>query len=167
MEIKDKILSPGMLTQIQSTIDSQPEISRQRLSRLVCKWLDWRSPNGSYKEVSCRKALLKLHRQGKIKLPESKRHPNLKRSDSKINRDVFPEPQALKCTFSQVGHISLVPIQNGDRAQSRRWNAMMRQYHYLGAGPLCGAQIRYFKVTNGSEVIRPSLQPGRNALTLF
>jgi hypothetical protein len=144
MENKDKIFTSGVITQIQSAIDSDPTMSRQKLSRLVCQWLDWRSPNGSYKEVSCRIALLKLHRQGQIKLPESKQHPNLRTSDSEIKSDAFSDPPEIQCSLKELGRIFIVAVQIGDKSQSQRWNAMMERYHYLGAGSICGAQIRYF-----------------------
>jgi len=51
-------------------IEREPEISRSALSRRVCEWLNWRSPNGKPCEVSCRKALLDLDSRGMIQLPE-------------------------------------------------------------------------------------------------
>ncbi|MCK5134112.1 MAG: IS4 family transposase, partial [Candidatus Sabulitectum sp.] len=144
VQLNGKNISAKLITQINETIASQPDMSRRQLSHLVCEWLDWRSPNGTFKEVSCRVALLKLHQQGQIELPAPKPHPNLKRSSSPKDDISFPEPTAVQCTFQQLGEISLVRIKPGNRDQSRRWNAMMQRYHYLGAGPLCGAQIRYF-----------------------
>jgi hypothetical protein len=39
--------------------------------------------------------------------------------------------------------LELIAIGSGDREESRIWNDLMNRYHYLGSGPLCGAQIRY------------------------
>jgi len=39
--------------------------------------------------------------------------------------------------------IELSPIGSADSRASREWNQMMSRHHYLGAGPLCGAQMRY------------------------
>jgi len=144
VKICGKKITPEFLAQIRETISSQPDLTRRQLSHRVCEWLDWRSPNGALKEVSCRVALLKLHQQGQIELPKARLHPNLKRSSSQIVDESFPEPTPVECTFRQLGRIRLVRIKPGDREQSRRWNAMMQRHHYLGAGPLCGAQIRYF-----------------------
>src|SRR5437667_377512 len=55
---------------MQEIIDSEPRISRAKLSRQICEELGWRSRNGRLKEVSCRTALLKLHRRGAIRLQE-------------------------------------------------------------------------------------------------
>jgi hypothetical protein len=136
--------SSALIAQIKTTIATQPGLSRQQLARQVCEWLNWRSPNGTLKEMNCRKALLKLHRQGLIQLPEARHHPNLRKSSSSVDVQAFPEPSLLACLLAELGPISVVPIKRGDRAQSRPWNAMMNRYHYLGSGPLCGAQIRYF-----------------------
>ncbi len=94
--------------------------------------------------MNCRKALLKLHRQGLIQLPEARHHPNLMKSSSSVDVEAFPEPSPLACLLAELGPISVVPIKRGDRVQSRQWHAMMNRYHYLGSGPLCGVQIRYF-----------------------
>ncbi|NJO12291.1 MAG: DUF4338 domain-containing protein [Gammaproteobacteria bacterium] len=39
--------------------------------------------------------------------------------------------------------VELVLIGSADSAASRVWNELMDQHHYLGRGPLCGAQLRY------------------------
>ena len=55
-----------MIARIATTVEQEPAISRRCLSRLVCGWLDWRAPNGSIKDMSCRAALLRLHGKGLI-----------------------------------------------------------------------------------------------------
>lgn len=144
VEVCGKNFSSQLITQIKTTIAAQPDISRQKLARQVCQWTDWRSPNGTLKEMSCRVALLNLHRQGLIELPEAKSHPNLMKTSAASDVESFPEPSPIECLLAELGPVSLVRIKPGDKAQSRRWNAMMQKYHYLGSGPLCGAQIRYF-----------------------
>lgn len=39
--------------------------------------------------------------------------------------------------------MELIRIDSSDHAESRIWNERMERHHYLGAGPLCGSQIRY------------------------
>ena len=39
--------------------------------------------------------------------------------------------------------MELIRIVSADSEASRVWNDLMDRYHYLGAGPLCGAQLRY------------------------
>jgi len=59
-----------LMTKIAETIKTEPSISRRQLSRRICEWMDWRSPNGKLREVGCRKALLELHRRKLIELPD-------------------------------------------------------------------------------------------------
>jgi len=48
------------LDRIQQTLADEPCIYRLELSRRVCQWLDWRSPNGQRQDTTCRKALARL-----------------------------------------------------------------------------------------------------------
>lgn len=123
-------------------ISQQPGISRTQLSRQVCEFLDWRSPNGSLKEMSCRMALLKLDEMGYIVLPPSKGRPPSGNGAHEIG-EAIDEPQALACELEELGEITLVAIKGWDRKRSRIWNVLMGRYHYLGPGPLCGTQMRY------------------------
>ena len=63
------------MAKIRQTIAAQPRISRRRLSQRICKWMNWRSPNGKLREVSCRKALVELHRRKLIELPDCESMP--------------------------------------------------------------------------------------------
>ena len=145
MRVIDQKFTPERLAQIQTAIAARPEISRRQLALQVCQWLDWRGANGKYKEMSCRKALLELDRRGRIELPEVKVPANFARSSPERDEDkLFGESTPVECSLAELGGVKLVRVEPGDRASSARWNAMMRRYHYLGSGPLCGAQIRYF-----------------------
>ena len=108
----------------------------------VCQWLDWRSPNGKLKEMSCRVALLKLHRQGLLKLSEAGPRPPQPARRKALNDQAEALPP-IEGKLSELGRLELVAIKSPASKESRIWNDLMARYHYLGAGPLCGAQIRY------------------------
>lgn len=131
-----------VIGQIQRTVDSEPTISRQALSRRVCEWLGWKSPNGKLKEMSCRVALLKLQREGLIALPEAAARGLFIRKGEREDPSVLGI-DSLRCRLQELGEIELILVRSGDRSASRVWNGLMNRYHYLGAGPLCGAQMRY------------------------
>jgi hypothetical protein len=118
-------------------------LSRRALSLRVCEWLQWRSANGKLKEVSCRKALLELHRRGLIPLPaadESCFEP----SGAKLRTDGFlDDPLGVQCTLQELGEITMVIVSSRYSKTSQIWNGLMERFHYRGKGPLCGAQIRY------------------------
>ena len=119
-----------------------PSLSRRALSRRVCEWLGWRAANGKLKEVSCRKALLKLHRDGHIVLPAAERcfFPRARSAPPIDQPSAAPK---LCCVLEELGEISIVPVSSRYSQASRTWNVLLQRWHYLGKGPLCGAQIRY------------------------
>mgnify|MGYP006294114725 FL=1 len=129
-----------MLERIQMTVDSEPDMSRRELSRRVCRWLDWRSADGRIQDMSCRKALLRLHRSGAIVLPRQETTYGFEKA-SKASIDYESAP--LHCSITDLGSVVVEPVRSRYCKESRIWNALMDQYHYLGSGPLCGAQIRY------------------------
>ena len=125
---------------IRRILLENPDISRRGLSRLICEELEWRSLNGKYKDVNCRKVLLELERCGKIRLPEAKAgcfQKRLREEGAAI------EVAEVECTLSELGEIRVNPVTRGGSECSRIWNELMERFHYLGKGPLCGAQIRY------------------------
>ena len=69
MKLCGKEFKPEEISQIREIIAENQDISRRQLSRQVCERLNWRSANGKLKEMSCRVALLRMQRQGVIKLP--------------------------------------------------------------------------------------------------
>lgn len=130
-----------VIRKINKTVESEPTISRRALSLRVCQWLNWRSPNGKLKEMSCRVALLKLHRQGVVELPECTTKPSFQpRTEGQ-----WPIEQigAVCCDLRELGGVELIRVRSRESNTSRLWNALMGRYHYLGCGPLCGAQMRY------------------------
>lgn len=129
-----------LLAKITAAIAEQPGISRRQLSRDICTWMNWRSPNGKLREVTCRKALVELHRRKLIELPDCKEYAFRNRLARPAE---LPSLFPLDCSLEQLGPVQLVPIVSASSKNSRIWNALFDNFHYLGRGPLCGAQLRY------------------------
>lgn len=146
MRASGREFSNEEIHQIQERIDSNPRVSRRALSGQVCEDLGWRSQDGKLKAMSCRVALLKLERCGRIRLNEvpafnGKRKPRIVRTEE--------EPKRIGCRLGKLQPIELVRV--NDRRQSQIWNELMERYHPLGSGPLCGAQLRYLIGGNNGE----------------
>jgi uncharacterized protein DUF4338/transposase-like protein/transposase Tn5 family protein len=142
MQLSGREFSTATIARINETVSADRSLSRRALSLRVCEWLQWRSSNGKLKEVSCRKALLELHRRGLVGLPAAEE------SCFKPSRPQPPTERAilvpeLQCTLEELGEISIVPVSSRYSSASQIWNGLMERFHYLGKGPLCGAQIRY------------------------
>ena len=148
MKIGGQEFSDELLAKIRRTVASEPDLSRAALSRRVCQWLNWRDPGGGLKEMSCRVALLKLHRQGVIKLPNPRagppRRPSRRRVPKASSAPLLRTARGrLHCSLQELGGIELVLVGSAESRASRDWTGLMERHHYLGAGPLCGAQLRY------------------------
>lgn len=142
MQLCGREFSTATIARIKETVGADPSLSRRALSLRVCEWLQWRAPNGKLKEVSCRKALLELHRRGFVVLPAAKE------SCFKPSRPQPPTERAivapeLQCTLEELGEVNIVPVSSRYSSASQIWNELVARFHYLGKGPLCGAQIRY------------------------
>jgi hypothetical protein len=136
----------ALIAQIQATVDAEPQLSRGKLSRRVCQWLDWRSAAGRFQEMSCRKALLKLHRHGALRLPAARQGfafqaPRVARRPNRARTPVAGTE--FHGSLSDLGPIKIVPVASRHDRTSSVWTHLMEAHHYLGAGPLCGAQLRY------------------------
>ena len=60
MILRGRDFSRKELKQIKNIVKQNSDISRRKLSFLVCEQLDWRQPNGSLKDRACRDVLLRL-----------------------------------------------------------------------------------------------------------
>jgi hypothetical protein len=138
MKICGQYFNKDLVDRIKETIKQEPEISRSTLSRRVCKWLSWISPMGKPCEVSCRKALLKLDKRDMIKLPKAKSFPKRRGIPADVS-----DVAKIDGDIATLGEIKVIQIPHSYSSLSLIWNNLMNRYHYLGSGPLCGAQIRY------------------------
>jgi len=131
---------------IQGAADADPCLSRRALSRQVCEWMDWRSPSGELQTMSCRTALLELERRGALRLPQATTDHAFNKPAAGVAAAAkpvcLPLPQ-VAASLSELGPVEILAVSSRYAESSRVWNHLMGAYHYLGAGPLCGAQTRY------------------------
>lgn len=128
------------IEQVRAIIRTHPEASRQQLSYRVCEAFDWRKPDGSLKDMSCRVALLRMHREGLIELPAPRHKVNPCRAFTRRTAQAEPGP-LLEAAVHELADLRLKMVQ---RSASALWNEYIERYHYLGYKPLPGAQLRYF-----------------------
>ncbi len=127
---------------VRETLAAMPSISRRSLAQRVCERMEWKAANGRLKEAACRKAFGVLDHEGHIDLPEPVR---ISRSEpsSRVGHGVSFETATIDCTLEELGPVEIERITSRYSKSSRIWNGLMDAHHYLGSGPLCGAQIRY------------------------
>jgi len=132
---------------LQRLLGDTPGINRSKLSRLFCEAVDWRKADGSLKEMSCRVALLRMHREGRIVLPAPQKPANNHLKRGKRTLLALPQPEVEKKAGEYELRMQLVV-----KEDSALWNEYIDRYHYLGYTPLPGAQLRYF-VRAGDQVL--------------
>ena len=135
--------------------------NRAQLSRLVCDELRWFRPDGRRKDMACRVAMLRMHRDGIITLPE----PLKGNSNGRISpkSTAACDPQAiLALPAGDFGELQLRIVHT--KQDSAVWNELIQRYHYLGYKPLPGAQLRY--LVYGGEHLLAALGFGASAWTV-
>lgn len=135
MLLAGREISTELLQELQQRA---PDCSRRALARELCARGGWISPSGQPATMAARKALAELTRRGH--LPPPRRGP----PPARQRRAGPPAPCApITGSLESLGPLELIVLPAGSSALSRTWNELLDQHHYLGAGPLCGAQLRY------------------------
>ena len=104
--------------QLGALIADHPGRTRAQLSRLACRLLQWRKADGGLKEMSCRVAMLRLHREGLLQLPPPR---NRKGGSSRIEHTFWSAPQPLLSRpVQELPGVHLEPVLS--RPDSALWN---------------------------------------------
>jgi hypothetical protein len=144
-----RLFSENDIQFIRNLIHSQPEANRAELSRQVCRSLQWVRPDGRLKDMSCRVTMIRMQKDGLIRLPEPLRKNGNGRHQPEITR--ASDPQAPICLGAgQLGPLTFRSVES--RKDSVLYNELIHRYHYLGYKPLTGAQKRYM-VFAGSQLL--------------
>ena len=133
-------------------------LCREHLARRVCQEFGWLNAAGKPQTMSCKVALLRMHRAGLIVLP-APTHPdtNNRKKAPAVGTDVrtapgmpalFPSQLALSA--EQVRQVRLEVVQTS--AERAIYHQLLQAHHYLGAGSMAGAQLRYL-ARSGGEVV--------------
>lgn len=126
---------------MRKLIADNPQLHRLALSHRVCQELQWLRPNGRLKDMSCRVAMLRMHRDGIICLPApKKKNSNGQQWRREFSADSDPQ-EPIFMPAGQLGRLVLRQVTTVPDA--RLWNELIQRYHYLGHKPLPGAQIKY------------------------
>ena len=137
------------LETIRHIIASDDHPHRVMISRRVCAAFEWFKQDGGLKEMSCRVALLRMERDGLIRLPAPLKGNGNRTAKVRISAASDPQPEVC-VGAGDLGPLRLELVVKGKTAQL--WNELIERYHYLGHKPLPGAQLRYF-VYSGSRLL--------------
>ena len=130
---------------IRALITASPAAPRAELARQVCEAFSWRRPDGQLKEMCCRDAMLRMHRDGLIVLPAPR---NGHRRPGPMVATAASDPKPLlQTTVADLLDLRLELVPRGQPLAL--WNEYIARYHYLGNATTLGAQLRYFIVAKG------------------
>ena len=134
---------------IRQIIASDDRPNRVKISRLVCESFGWYKRDGGLKEMSCRVAMLRMERDGLIKLPPPQKGNGNRTARVTVTNASDPQ-MPVSMGAGALGALTLELVAKGQ--SSKLWNELIERYHYLGYKPLPGAQLRYF-VFSGSRLL--------------
>lgn len=138
--IRGREFSPSEIDLIKALVSSHSDLSRRKLSILICEKLDWRQANGNLKDRACRDVLIRLNNQGVITLPKptadfTTQNVAVKRIDfSKPCCDITGTPKDFPApAFHLVSN----------KQERNLWNYLIDHYHYKGWRIVVGRHVKY------------------------
>src|SRR6202046_2047242 len=81
---------------IRQFIRDHPEMSRWKLSRLLCETWQWKQANGTLRDMVCRGLLLALDRAGEIQLPPVRRRVRNRLAERERPAPVIPDNRPVR-----------------------------------------------------------------------
>lgn len=135
-------IGPEEITFLRQLIAAHPQLSRRRLSVLVCQAWHWMQPNGVPRDMVCRGLLLALHRAGHIELPAQRCHPL---NNAITHRRVAAvEPVDVTPIQGELAGLGALEIRLVRRTEEEGlFGYLLSEYHYLGYSRPVGEHLKY------------------------
>jgi hypothetical protein len=133
---------------LQGWVELHPQWSRKRLARELCLEWQWWDGCGRLKDFAARSFLLKLERQGLVRLPP------LQVNKRRLRRGVeelanWQEPPVLGVGLEETKPLGIELIKAGT-AEQRAWAFYLDRYHYLGLR-VVGENVSYLVRDKGGR----------------
>ena len=119
-----RIFTAEEIEQIRSLIASHPKDHRAQLSRLVCDELRWLRLDGRRKDMSCRVAMLRMEKDGLIKLPAPLKGNGNGHNRPRLTRASEPQPP-ISGSVGSLGQLSLRAVNTS--GESALWNELIER----------------------------------------
>jgi hypothetical protein len=138
--IQGRKIAPEDIELIKKLIDTNPSWGRTRLSKELCILWNFKSANGSLKDMSCRNLLLKLQKQKLVTLPAPKKKANNDKRNS-FTRLVLHSSLPISAKLKDLSPIQIKPVE--DRSEFDLFKCFLSAYHYLGFSGTVGENLKY------------------------
>ncbi len=138
---RNRVVTSEDVNFLAGIIADNPKESRRALSIRVCRDWNWIQANGVLKDGVCRGLMLKLHREGYIKLPPRKQpFTGGRQSKQKIKKTELDQTPIT----STVKKLQPIEIRQVRRTKlDKLFNSLIEQYHYLGYTQPVGEHLKY------------------------
>jgi len=139
---RKRVITKDDLSFIGTVVAELWSEGRSAISRRLCKAWDWRQANGQLKDGVCRGLLLQLERNQLITLPPRLIDNNnnaLRRRNAPSTFDFQPAP--ISADLADLAPIKLRQVRR--TLEEKLFNALIRQYHYLGYCQPVGEHLKY------------------------
>ncbi len=149
---RKRVITQDDLSFIRKVIDDYRSEGRSAISRRLCEAWDWRQANGHLKDGVCRGLLLQLERNQLITLPpriiDNNNNSQRRRKTQATFR--FSANSDQLASLADLAPIELRQVRR--TPEEKLFNALVRQYHYLGYTNLVGEHLKYL-VYGGDRVL--------------
>lgn len=138
--IQGRNIAPEDIELIKKLIEDNPSWGRTRLSKQLCILWNFKSANGSLKDMACRNLLLKLQKQKLLTLPVPKKKANNDKRNSST-RLVLHSSLPISASLKDLSPIQIKPVE--DRDELDLFKCFLSAYHYLGFSGTVGENLKY------------------------
>ncbi|MDQ5988229.1 MAG: hypothetical protein CSYNP_03987 [Syntrophus sp. SKADARSKE-3] len=138
------------LMKIRKILSRERESGRCEISRVVCRTLGWRQPNGLLKDGVCRTMLVQMEKEELVTLPPRKRTPNNPSLFKNKPEPVHLEPLPAGGWSSNNFSVFMVKKQTADEAI---YKAAVNEYSGRGYVKPVGENIKYLVKTSDGEYV--------------
>ncbi len=140
-----------LIKQINDIITQHPNWHRTKISKFLCELWDWRVPNGTLKDISCRDMLRALDKAGKIQLPKpitASRRVNNKRN---YIRNFICDKTPIETNLSALQPLRIETIEKKERLDE--FKAYIDNFHYLGFDRTVGENMKYMAYSADGRIV--------------
>ena len=149
MKIAGKILDESDIALLEQL--GRSGYSRTQIAERICERKQLVDDLGRLRVIAARIDIGRAANAGALRLPPSALSPLVrKRRSTPAGPPQVPALPSRK--LEDLGSLDVRCVQGAEDPQSALWNECLQKHHYLGSGPLCGAQLRYL-VFSRQEIV--------------
>lgn len=138
--LRGRRFTPSNLKVVIQSVHNHFKDGRTEISKVICRKLKWKQPNGWLKDRACRDVLVQLAKIGLIEFP-----PPLirrKRKESQVRKANYLSSYDLATTITTFPKQITFEFAKSNTAE-KVWNEVIDRYHYLGHKVTVGRCIKY------------------------